>query len=65
MPRSEEKTISVRMNEDLVDQFDRAVVQAKADGNLPMDYNRSEAVRDFFKEVADNPDLLLEFVDQD
>ena len=57
------KTISIRVDEELVDEFDRVIVQAKADGELPMDYNRSEAVRDFFSAVSEDPEVIFEVTD--
>jgi len=38
------KQVNVRANVDLVDKIDRTLLQARAEGHLPMDYNRSDAL---------------------
>lgn len=58
-----EKQVGVRVDESLVDAFDRVLLEAKVDGDLPMDYNRSDALRDFMEAAVENPDVLLDLVD--
>jgi len=61
----DEKQISVRVDAELVDEVDRAILEAKANQNLPMDFTRSDAVRDFLERVADDPAVLYEDSDED
>jgi antitoxin component of RelBE/YafQ-DinJ toxin-antitoxin module len=56
----DEKQISVRVDAELVDEVDHAILKAKANQDLPMDFTRSDAVRDFLERVADDPAILYE-----
>ena len=60
---SDTKQISVRTDESLVDAFDRVILEAKVDGDLSMDYNRSDALRDFMEATVEDADGLLDLVD--
>jgi len=60
---SDTKQISVRTDESLVDAFDRVILEAKVDGDLSMDYNRSDALRDFMEATVEDADVLLDLVD--
>jgi metal-responsive CopG/Arc/MetJ family transcriptional regulator len=62
---SEQKTVSVRIDEDLVEEVDRAIIQAKADGEIPMDYSRSDAVRHLFELAAEDTSLLYKSADNE
>jgi len=61
----DEKQISVRVDAELVDEVDRAILESKANQNLTMDFTRSDAVRDFLERVADDPAVLYEDSDED
>ena len=54
----DEKLVSVRVDKNLVDEVDHAILQAKANGDLPMDFSRSDAIRDFLERVADDSSIL-------
>lgn len=55
-----EKTVSVRVDADLVERVDRQILEAKADNKLPMDYSRSDAIRQFLERVAEDPSILYD-----
>jgi len=57
-PEEEEKSVSVRVDAELVEKVDRRILEAKADNKLPMDYSRSDAIREFFERVAEDPSTL-------
>lgn len=54
----DEKTVSVRIDRELVDDVDRTLHQLKADGDIPLDYSRSDIVREFFRRFTEDPSML-------
>jgi len=61
----DEKQISVRVDVELVNDVDRQILEAKASGELPMSYTRSDAVREFFERVAEDRSELLNDGDEE
>jgi hypothetical protein len=51
----------VRADPDLVNDVDRALLDAKSEGNLPMNYNRSDALRDAMRLIVEDPSVLSEY----
>lgn len=56
----DKKSISVLVETELVDEVDQSILKAKAEGDLPMDFSRSDAIRQFLQRVAENPSILYE-----
>jgi metal-responsive CopG/Arc/MetJ family transcriptional regulator len=56
-----DKRVTIRASEDLVHRFDMAILEAKTQGKLPMNYNRSEAIRQMMHKIAEEPSLLPEY----
>ena len=55
------KQVTVRADPDLINDLDRALLEARADGHLPMNYNRSDALREAMRMIAEDPSILSEF----
>jgi len=53
--------VNVRTPSGLLNDVDRALLEARADGHLPMDYNRSDALRDLMRQLADDPSILSDY----
>jgi len=56
----DKKSVSVRVDSELIDEVDHAILQAKANGDLPMDFSRSDAIRQFLERVSDDPSILYD-----
>lgn len=56
----DKKSISVLVETELVDEVDQSILKAKAEGDLPMDFSRSDAIRQFLQRVADDPSILYQ-----
>jgi len=56
-----QKQVGARVDPKLVDRIDRALLEARANGHLPMDYNRSDALRDLMRQLADDPSILSDY----
>jgi len=56
----DKKSISVLVETELVDEVDQSILKAKAEGDLPMDFSRSDAIRQFLERVAEEPSILYE-----
>lgn len=59
----EKTNFSVRVDTDLLNEVDRNMKKAQGNGDLPLDYNRSKAVRSFLRAAAEDPDVLVQFAD--
>jgi len=55
------KQVTVRADPDLINDLDRALLEARADGKLPMNYNRSDALREMMRVVAEDPSILSDY----
>jgi len=53
MCSSEKTMLSVRIEQDTVDRLDKAIIQAKADGDLPFDTSRAGLVRQRIYELVE------------
>lgn len=58
MSDDEDRTISFRVPQSLIDDFDRAIVEAQADGIIEINTSRSEALRILIRRTAEDPTLL-------
>ncbi|ELZ87501.1 hypothetical protein C453_04084 [Haloferax elongans ATCC BAA-1513] len=54
------RNISIKIGDDFVEDFDRAMKRGQLDGKLPMDMSRSEAIRRLMRKAIDDPSLLAE-----
>lgn len=54
------KSISVRVDDDMVDEFDMAIKKAQVNGDIPLDYTRSDVIREMIERTANDPDFLKE-----
>jgi metal-responsive CopG/Arc/MetJ family transcriptional regulator len=62
--KDDDLSISVRVDRELLDNFDRARSRAEWEGVVPTNTTRSEAIRMYIRAVADDPDVLKEFADE-
>jgi len=58
---NDRRQASVRADPSLLNDVDRALLEARASGHLPMDYNRSDALRDLMRQLADDPSILSDY----
>ncbi|RDZ65866.1 hypothetical protein C5B90_05815 [Haloferax sp. Atlit-12N] len=54
------RNISIKVDDDFVEDFDRALKQGQIEGDLPLDMSRSEAIRRLMRKAIDDPSLLAE-----
>lgn len=59
------KQLSVKGQPDLIDEFERAVIQAQADGMLRTGDSKSAAVRRFMRYALDNPEVFEKLSEYD
>jgi hypothetical protein len=52
---SEKKVLTFRVDEDRADKFHRALLQLQGAGEVDPDATRSDVLRSFVDEFADNP----------
>ncbi|TVT89079.1 ribbon-helix-helix domain-containing protein [Haloferax volcanii] len=52
------RNISLKVGDDFVEDFDRAIKRGQLNGQLPMDMSRSEAIRRLMKLAIEDPSLL-------
>ncbi|ELZ94898.1 hypothetical protein C440_07477 [Haloferax mucosum ATCC BAA-1512] len=52
------RNISLKVGDDFVKNFDRAIKRGQLNGELPMDMSRSEAIRRLMKLAIEDPSLL-------
>jgi hypothetical protein len=57
----ERRHVTVRVAPELLNDVDRALLEARANGHLPMNYNRSDALRDLMRQVAEDPSVLSDY----
>jgi len=57
----ETKQVTVRVDTSTVDDVDDAILRAKADGKLPRDYSRSDALRDVMEQLSEDLELLSDY----
>lgn len=56
---------SARVDPNLLDKLDQALLQARAEGRLPRNYSRSDALRDMMRMIAEDPSLLSDYSEDD
>lgn len=61
---ADRKSMSVRVDEEVLEKFDRRMNQLIGRGDLPVSFNRSEAVRVFLRRAGEDPDILREMVEE-
>ena len=52
--------IAARVDQELADELDRAILQAKVDEKLPPNASRAEVLRNLIRRGIENEDLLSE-----
>jgi len=56
----ETKTVSAQVNKTFADEFDRALKRSQLDGDAPMDWNRSDAIRHLMQMAIEDPSLFAQ-----
>lgn len=56
----DKKNISVRLEQEKIDELDRAIKKAQLEGDLPMNSSRSDVLRRLIKEGIENPSLFAD-----
>lgn len=59
-PDQESTNVTARVNDDFLDDFDRALKKAQIEGEVPMDMTRAEAIRQLMAAAIENPSLFSE-----
>jgi metal-responsive CopG/Arc/MetJ family transcriptional regulator len=54
------KTVSCRINEDIVDRVDKEIMKLQVQDELSMDFSRSDVIRAAIYHVVENPEDLKE-----
>jgi hypothetical protein len=65
MSRAEQrKTISARVDADVVKKLDKEIMKRQLEEQLEMDFSRSDVVRVAIHRIAQNPDQLIEIEEE-
>ena len=59
-PDRESTNVTARVNDEFLDDFDRALKKAQIEGKVPMDMTRAEAIRQLMAAAIENPSLFAE-----
>ncbi|TKX70791.1 hypothetical protein [Halorubrum sp. SP9] len=59
-PDQESTNVTARVNDEFLDEFDRALKKAQIEGKVPMDMTRAEAIRQLMAAAIENPSLFAE-----
>ncbi|WP_082230165.1 hypothetical protein [Halorubrum lipolyticum] len=59
-PDQESTNVTARVNDEFLDDFDRALKKAQIEGKVPMDMTRAEAIRQLMAAAIENPSLFAE-----
>ena len=57
-PNGDSTTVTARVNDDFLEDFDRALKKAQIEGKVPMDMTRAEAIRQLMATAIDDPSLF-------
>lgn len=57
----ETKSISVRMDSEIVDKLDKTLIKMKAAGDVPMDFTRSDLIREVLIDAEKNPEIIEDY----
>ncbi|WP_435074913.1 hypothetical protein [Halorubrum sp. HHNYT27] len=59
-PDAESTTVTARVNDEFLEEFDRALKKAQIEGKVPMDMTRAEAIRQLMASAIEDPSLISE-----
>lgn len=54
-PDKESTTVTARVNDEFLEEFDRALKKAQIEGKIPMDMTRAEAIRRLMDSAIEDP----------
>lgn len=57
-PDAESTTVTARVNDSFLEDFDRALKKAQIEGQVPMDMTRAEALRRLMSTAIQDPSLF-------
>lgn len=57
----ETKNVTVRMESKMVDRLDKKLIELKASDDIPMDFTRSDLIREMLIDAEKNPKLIKEY----
>ena len=57
-PEKDSTNVTARVNDDFLEEFDRAIKTAQIEGKVPMDMTRAEAIRKLMAATIENPSLI-------
>jgi hypothetical protein len=59
-PDKDSTTVTARVNDDFLEDFDRSLKKAQIEGNVPMDMTRAEAIRRLMASAIDDPSQFFD-----
>ena len=59
-PEGDSTNVTARVNDDFLEEFDRALKTAQIEGKVPMDMTRAEAIRHLMATAIEDPSLFSE-----
>jgi len=60
----ETRNVSVRMESEMIDRLDKKLIELKAAGDVPMDFTRSDLIREMLIDAEENPELIKEYASE-